>query len=263
MNSTFCNKPRHSSPCSRIGCCQAREQVGRVHVGDDTIDVAVAHEIRRMGVLRDPRHDGRLFVVGEEVHDAVARRHGAFDRAGVELEDVLDDLLLVRVQHAGLGAGGCYRQDVGGRDLLVAPIGNAGDAHQEVRRSPEQPHGRQQEAHDPVHRSQHAHRERLRRRHCQAAGDEVGEHDEARSDRGKRKHEGKRLGARLRKHVGEHGGKQWGQCLLTHHAAQDGDHVLADLHHGEVVAGMLLHREDVLCARIALIRELAQSQTAG
>ncbi len=44
------------------------------------------------------------------------------------------------------------------------------------------------------------------------------------------------------------------------HAAEDGDGVQADLHHGEVVAGLLLQAHDAFGAQVALVRHLPQPQ---
>jgi hypothetical protein len=53
------------------------------------------------------------------------------------------------------------------------------------------------------------------------------------------------------------------QRAFAHHAAQNGHSVLPDLHHGEIVARLLLRAQHALGAGVALLGQLAQAQTPG
>ena len=52
------------------------------------------------------------------------------------------------------------------------------------------------------------------------------------------------------------------QRTFPHHAAQNGHGIHADLHHGEIVARLLLQAHHPFGARLAFVGHLAQPQAA-
>ena len=124
------------------------------------------------------------------------------------------------------------------------------------------PHQRVQ-CHDAKrHWARHAQCQPLGVGHGQALGEQVGQQDEQRSDDKERSQKSAGL-RRFRRHPQAEKSREMGcQRTFADDAAQDGHRVQPHLHHGEIVARLLLHAQHPFGAHIALIGQLAQAQAA-
>jgi len=93
-------------------------------------------------------------------------------------------------------------------------------------------------------------------------GQQVGKQDEQRRDRQERRQEAQRLRPALGQPQPEQGVEIGAERPFADDAAQDGDGVEPDLHHGEILAGLVLHQQHTIGARVAFVRHLAQAQAA-
>ena len=246
----------------RLVVQHALEQVLGIHIAHHVVDIAVAHRVGGKRLGGDARADHRVRIVTQKVGDAVALRHGRGHRARIQLEHVGDHLLLARGQHASTGACLHQGQDVVGRDAVVAHRGQAQQGRQAVGQPVEQPHQRLEQRREPLHGAAHQYRQPLRFGHREALGQQVGQQDEQRGDEdegGEKAHRGRCLG---RQPGREPAGEIRRERAFAHHAAQNGHGVHPNLHHGEILARLLLRAYHQPGARIALVHHLAQPQLA-
>ena len=239
----------------------ALEEILGVDIANHVIDIALAHRVGRERLLCDARTHHRIGVIAQEERDPLALRHRGRHHARVQLEHVGNHLLLTRFQHARTGAGLGQRKDVVGRDAVIALGGQTQQFDELIGGTRVKPDDRLEQRHRPQHRLEQARRPDLRLRHPEPLRNQIGKHDEQRrhDDERAQKSEGLRTGRRQPMRV------QLAQCraqrTFTDDAAQNGDGVQADLHHGEVVPGLLLQLQHLGRPNIPLIRHLRQPQT--
>ncbi|MNM99867.1 hypothetical protein D3C81_1124390 [compost metagenome] len=238
------------------------EQVLDGDVADDVVDVAVADRVGGVGLVGDPRADQRIGVVAQEVDDAFAVGHGAGQGAGFQLEDVLDDLLLAGRQGAGLGAGLGHGHDVLGGDAVVALLGQLEQVDQAADQPGVDQYQRLEQDGKYPHRADDADGELFGNRHGDLLGNQVGDDDEQRGGEGEGHHEAEGGGLLRVQPQGEQLGEQRAEHPLADDAAEDGQRVHADLHHGEVVAGFFLDLHDPQGVGDAFIGHLPQPHRA-
>ena len=126
----------------------------------------------------------------------------------------------------------------------------------------EEPHQRLEGGDQHLHRPDHAHGEPLRIAHAEPLGKQVGEHQEHRDDRDERGQEGRVARGLDAEPQLEQACEVRAQRTFADHAAEDRDRIQPDLHHGEVVARLLLHAHHAVGARVAFVGHLAQAQAA-
>ncbi|MNQ71918.1 hypothetical protein D3C85_866070 [compost metagenome] len=241
----------------------ADQQLLGVHEPLDAVEVVVTDQELVVGVLGNLGLDALLPLLQGEVDEALAGRHGGGDAEGLQLEHVLDELVLLALDDAGLGARIHHRIDVVRGDLVVAHHGDPQQAEQGVGQAVEEPHQRHQQGHAQQHGAYHHHRNPFRHRHGQALGHQVRYQDEHAGD----EHEG---GDRA--YLGEpgalieagdqrlDGGVQGG---FAQDAAQDGDGIEANLHHGKEVTRLGLQCQHFFGMAIALVGHHLQLDLAG
>ena len=238
------------------------KQVLGLHITHHMVDVTFAHRVvgKRLGGNADA--DDRVGVVAQKESHALALRHGAGHRAGVQFKNVGNHLLLAHRQHTSACAGFHHGQHVVRGDAVVAPRRQAKHMEQAIGHAAVKPHQRVQ-CHDAKrHWARHAQCQPLGVGHGQALGEQVGQQDEQRSDDKERSQKSAGLRRLRRQPQTEKSSEMGRQRTFSDDAAQDGHRVQPHLHHGEIVARLLLHAQHPLGAHVALIGQLAQAQAA-
>ena len=241
----------------------ALEQILGVHIADDVVDIAFADGVGGEGFFGNACANHMVRVITQKVGHAVARSHGRGHGASVQLKDVGNGLLFTLGQHTGAGAVFGHGQDVVRGDLLVALVGQACHADDGIGDAAVEPHHGAKDGHAQQHGAQHHQQQALRLDHAQAAGQQVSKQDEQRGDEKERGHR-----AQVLRHAGadpvvQQIGERGAERAFTDDTAQNRNRVLTDLHHGEVITGLLLQLDGFFRARVTFVGHLTQTQTTG
>jgi hypothetical protein len=145
-------------------------------------------------------------------------------------------------------------------DAVLAVRGAAQGAQDEIGEAVERPHHGLEHGGQPLHGPHEAHGQTFRLEHAQPLGQQIGKDDEGRRDAEKRGQHAQRASRGRRCGIRKYIGEQRGQSALAHDAAQNRHGVQAQLHHGEIVAGLFLDVQHALRTHLTVIDHLAQTQ---